>query len=109
MQQLQTLLLSCLSIKQQEIMTYAVLLFLVLYCWLFYFITKVFLVALNGTRVNLFLIGKILKQLICCVKPVSGCPNRFHRKFQGHNEKIPGQNNKTKSSLNVPGQHMSSQ
>ena len=31
------------------------------------------------------------------------------RTFPGQNEKFPGQNNKTKSSLDVPSQHMSSQ
>ena len=34
---------------------------------------------------------------------------KISRTFPGQNEKIPGQNNKTKSSLNIPGQHVSSQ
>ena len=34
---------------------------------------------------------------------------KIFRAFPGQNEKIPGQNNKTKSSLNIPSQHMSSQ
>ena len=44
---------------------------------------------------------------------ITGCPHRFDKKFPGHfrdkMKKIPGQNNKTVSSLNIPGQHMSSQ
>ena len=59
-------MLSCLSIKQQEILYH--------FCSAFVLGTLLlavsFSVALNGTCVKVFLIGKILKKWICCVKPV---------------------------------------